>query len=173
MMAEDTAGLMDALGIRCTHILGISTGSRIALALAARYPGLVQSLVLNVAAARSPDKDDPEAAASFERLRTAMTQPGFAEKVLAHPPTIASFLRQFEALREFDGRKLLGKIHAPTLIVNCTADPSTPVRFAEELRDGIPDARLILLEEDHMVARTNPDLLIQPMLDFLSDNKIG
>ncbi|MDD1686534.1 alpha/beta fold hydrolase [Methanoregula sp.] len=167
LMADDTAGLMDAIGIRQAHVMGISTGARIALSLAARFPGRVKSLILHVAAARSPDKEDKAAGTSFERLRAAMTQPGFMEKVLPHPPTIASFLRQFEALREFDGRPLLGKIRAPTMIVNCTGDPSTPVRYAEELRDCIPGARLVMLDGDHLVARTSPDRLVQPLIAFL------
>jgi pimeloyl-ACP methyl ester carboxylesterase len=169
MMADDTAGLMDAIGIRSAHILGISTGSRIALAIAARHPDKVRSLVLNVAAARSPDREDPEAAAAFERLRVAMTQPGFAETVLVHPPSVASFKRQFEALREFDGRSLLGQIGAPVLIVNGTQDRSTPVRYAEELRAGIPGARLVLVDSHHMFARIVPDLLIRPTFAFLAE----
>jgi len=169
MMADDTVGFMDAIGISQASVLGISTGARIALSLAARFPGRVKNLILHVAACRSPDMEDKDAAASFERLRAAMTQPGFMEKVLAHPPTIASFLRQFEALREFDGRPLLGKIRAPALVVNCTGDPSTPVRYGEELRDGIPGARLIMLDGDHLLARTSPDRLVGPALAFLAD----
>jgi len=169
MMADDAAGLIDAIGIQSAHILGISTGSRIALAVAARHPDRVRSLVLNVAAARSPDREDAEAAAAFGRLRVAMTQPGFAETVLAHPPTVASFKRQFEALREFDGRSLLGQIGVPVLIVNGTRDPSTPVGYAEELRAGIPGARLVLVDGDHMFARIAPDLLIRPALAFLAE----
>ncbi|MCK9342336.1 MAG: alpha/beta hydrolase [Massilibacteroides sp.] len=169
MMADDTAGLMDAIGIRRAHILGISTGSRIALAVAARHPDKVRSLVLHVAAARSPDREDPEAAAAFERLRVAMTQPGFAETVLAHPPTVASFERQYEALRLFDGRSLLGQIGVPVLIVNGTRDRSTPVGYVEELRAGIPGARLVLVDSHHMFARITPDLLIRPALAFLTE----
>ncbi|MEN6517830.1 MAG: alpha/beta fold hydrolase [Methanospirillum sp.] len=168
-MAVDTVGLMDAIGIPGAHLLGISTGSRIALAVAARSPERVRSLILNVAAARSPDRDDPVAAGAFERLRTAMTQPGFAERTLAHPPTIASFLRQFEALRTFDGRPLLGRIRCSVLIVNSTRDASVPVGYAEELRAGIPDARLVFVESDHLVARTDPDLLLDPALAFLRE----
>ena len=51
MMADDTASLMDSLNIRSAHILGISTGSRIALSLASRYPKSIKSLILHVAAA--------------------------------------------------------------------------------------------------------------------------
>lgn len=170
MMADDTAGLMDAIGIRQAHVFGISTGARIALALAARHPEKVKNLILHVAACRSPEKEDPGAEAAFERLRVAMTTQGFAEKMLAHPPTVASFLRQFEALKEFDGRALLGTIRAPTLIVNATKDVSTPVRFGKELLDGIPDARLILVEGDHLIARTSPDLLVPAVLDFLKNS---
>jgi len=168
-MAADTVGLMDAIDLPRAHILGISTGSRIALAVAARLPGRVRSLILNVAAARSPDRDDPVAAGAFERLRTAMTQPGFAERTLVHPPTIASFLRQFEALRAFDGRPLLGWIRCPVLIVNGMRDASVPVRYAEELQAGIPDARLVLVESGHLFARTDPALLLNPALSFLGE----
>jgi 3-oxoadipate enol-lactonase len=46
MMAHDTAGLMQTLGIQQAHILGISMGGRIALALSLRYPESVKKLVL-------------------------------------------------------------------------------------------------------------------------------
>lgn len=172
-MAGDTVGLMDVIDLPSAHILGISTGSRIAMTVAARHPERVRSLILNVAAARSPDRDDPVAAGAFERLRTAMTQPGFAERALVHPPTIASFLRQFEALRAFDGRPLLGRIRCPVLIVNGMRDASVPVGYAEELRGGIPDARLALVESDHLFARTEPDLLLNPALSFLREFEGG
>jgi pimeloyl-ACP methyl ester carboxylesterase len=167
-MAGDTIGLMDALGVRRTHVIGISMGSRIALALAARYPERVKSLILNVAAARSPCRDDPQAALAYERLRAGMTQPAVLAMAGRYPPTVESFLRLFDALKDFDGRNLLSRITAPTLIVNGTKDASTPVKFAEELRAGIPGARLILVEEDHMFIRTKPDLLLEPALDFMA-----
>ncbi len=170
MMAEDSVGLLDKLGIKSAHILGISMGSRIALIMAAKYPERVKSLILNVAAARSTC-DDPRAARSYERLYAAMTQPGFLEVTGGYPPTVESFIRQFEALKNFDGINLLGKINAPTLIVNSTKDDSTPVKFAEELFEGISNSKLILVEEDHLFIRTKPGLLIEPVLEFLE--KLG
>ena len=166
MMAEDTVGLLDKLNIESAHVLGISMGSRIALIMAAKYPERVKSLILNVAAARSTC-DDPQAASSHEKLYAAMTQPGFLEVMGGYPPTVESFIRQFEALKNFDGIDLLGKINAPTLIVNSTKDDSTPVIFAEELFEGISNSKLILVEEDHLFIRTKPDLLIEPVLEFL------
>jgi 3-oxoadipate enol-lactonase len=46
MMADDTAGIMQTLGIQQAHILGISMGGRIALALALRHAKSVKKLVL-------------------------------------------------------------------------------------------------------------------------------
>lgn len=166
IMADDTVGLMDKLGIKSAHILGISMGSRIAIVMAAKYPERVKSLILNVAAARSTC-EDPQAARSYERLYAAMTQPGFLEIMGGYTPTIESFIRQFEALKNFDGRDLLNKINAPTLIVNSTKDDSTPVKFAEELFEGISNSKLVLVEEDHLFIRTKPDLLIEPVFGFL------
>src|SRR5258708_6484535 len=53
MMAEDTAGLMQALGMKQARVLGISMGGRIALTLALRYPERVKKLVLVSTSARS------------------------------------------------------------------------------------------------------------------------
>lgn len=168
-MAGDTVGLMDAIGIERAHFLAISMGSRIALAVAAKHPEKVKSLVLNVAAARALVKEDPQTALSYERLRAAFTQPAILAASGKYPPTVKSFLRLFEALKEFDGRGLLGDIKAPTLIVNGTKDASTPVKCAEELSEGISGARLILVEEDHMFQRTKPELLLKPALEFWAE----
>src|SRR5579884_503569 len=46
MMADDTAGLLQAIGITHAHILGVSMGGRIAVSLTLRHPSLVKSLIL-------------------------------------------------------------------------------------------------------------------------------
>lgn len=81
-----------------------------------------------------------------------------------------SFLRQFRAGIGFDGRKLLRSIRAPTLIVNGTRDEFVPMKITRELVSGIAGAKLILVEGgDHMFAVKSPDLLIDPVLDFLGN----
>lgn len=67
----------------------------------------------------------------------------------------------------YDGRRLLGRIRAPTLIVNGTRDPLVPMRITRELAEGIPGSDLVLVEGDHLFAATDPDLLLVPALSFL------
>jgi pimeloyl-ACP methyl ester carboxylesterase len=46
MMADDTVGLMDYLGIEESHILGISMGGMIAQVIAINYPERINKLIL-------------------------------------------------------------------------------------------------------------------------------
>jgi pimeloyl-ACP methyl ester carboxylesterase len=171
MMAEDTLSLMNHLNIDKAHILGISLGSRIALTLAAKNPERVESLILNVAASRSPQKNYKNAAVAYERLKEALKNPEMLKAMGKYPPSQKSFLRLFDALERFDGTEMLKNIKAPTIIINGTKDASTPIKCANELKNGIKNSKLILVDDNHFFIRTQPELLIKPMLKFIKDLK--
>ncbi len=73
-----------------------------------------------------------------------------------------------EAVAQFDGRTVIGRITTPTLIVNETRDPFVPVILSREHAGGICGAKLILVDGDHLFARTQPDAFVGPATDFLA-----
>src|SRR5262245_20103199 len=78
-MADDAAGLLDALAVDRAHVVGVSMGGMIAQELTLRYPGRVRSLVL---ACTYPEPDaDIERNRRFtvERLGGSVTSEGQVE----------------------------------------------------------------------------------------------
>src|SRR3954467_9482059 len=61
-LADDLAGLLDALGVEKAHIVGLSLGGMTAQAFGARYPERAQSLVLMATSAYLPHGWDERAA---------------------------------------------------------------------------------------------------------------
>jgi pimeloyl-ACP methyl ester carboxylesterase len=171
MMAEDTIGLMDEMGIKSAHFIGISMGSRIAQVIGVKYPERVKSLILNVAAARYPDplKSITDTSLEDPYLREKMLQESGIMFMQKYSPNPESFLRQIKAMSDFDGRKQLSQIKASTLIVNGTKDHFVPMGLTEELASGIKGSKLILIEGNHFFAAIEPELLIGPALEFLEE----
>jgi pimeloyl-ACP methyl ester carboxylesterase len=134
MMAEDTIGLMDEIGIKSAHVLGISMGSRIAVVMAAKYLERVKSLILNVAAAGFPEMFKSILDVSLENmdLREKLLQKTGIVFIQKYPPNHESFLRQLKAMADFNGRDYLGKIKASTLIINGTKDQLAPMALTED-----------------------------------------
>ncbi len=78
MMAEDVAGLMDALGIPRAMVAGISMGSAIAQQLALAFPDKVQSLLLISSWARC-DRYMQDVFEHFHRMRAVVSPEHFLQ----------------------------------------------------------------------------------------------
>jgi 3-oxoadipate enol-lactonase/4-carboxymuconolactone decarboxylase len=162
MHARDALALLDALGARTAHVVGLSIGGRIALELAAIAPERVASLVLMDTALEFPP---PEA--WQERIDAVMEHGSgvLADVVMPRwvvDPSLPSSkgLRQMlertdrrgyagsaAALRDARAAPLQGRIACPTTVVVGDRDVATPVEMAREVQAMIPGSELVVLRE--------------------------
>jgi 3-oxoadipate enol-lactonase len=142
MMAEDTAGLMDALDISGATVLGISMGGRIAMALTLEHPDLVARLILvSTSAVARPDNGPTR----MEMLRFVGNlfrgkhrQPAYAQS------------RQSQASHVYECIDRLDEIRVPTTIMHGRNDFIFPLRNAEDIRHGIAVSQLVTFRGGHM-----------------------
>jgi 3-oxoadipate enol-lactonase len=138
-MADDVAGLFGALELAHADIVGYSMGGKIALQLAADHPELVDHLVLAATAARPPVTHRfsrrwlmMDVVSRIPMLRKADGQPSYA------------FEAQRRASKSFDGRPLLARVKASTLIIRARRDRIVPASDAAELEDICGSSRVDL-----------------------------
>jgi len=173
-MADDAAGLLDALEIKRAHICGMSMGGMIAQTMAIRHPSRLLSLISIYSNTGNPELPQPkpevmelllaappnEREASVEhmvRLFKTIAGPGFpvddewTRKIVAQcydrcfcPQGIA---RQLVAIWAHGNRKpALASVKVPTLVIHGTADPLVSVEGGKDTAKAIPGAQLMLIE---------------------------
>ena len=160
-------------------LAGFSMGGYIAREMARLAPQRVQSLILIATSAR-PDSQ----ATREQRAKAALNTPpgpfrGLSRGAIAtslHPDRAGDaaligrvramgerlgpevFLRQ--SLLERGDLERLGEIGCPTLVVAAAQDQLRSLAQAEELRDGIPGARLEVVERSgHLIPLEQPAVL--------------
>ena len=171
MMADDTAGLMSALGIDSARVAGISMGGAVAQTLALQHPGKVRSLVLISTWARC----DPYAKVIFEhfkKMRAAADPGDFTEllqlwiyaadyvaanldalrqgqqdaRTAENPMPQHAFDAQCDACISHDALDQLASIHAPTLLTVGDPDIFTPRPFSQAIHERITGAEMVVFE---------------------------
>ena len=165
--ADAVAGLADALDLGRPHLVGLSFGGGLALAVYERRPDLVGSLVLASAYAGwagSLPKDEIDA--RLERMRTDVELPQ-QQWVESYLPTFfagqispeikddvvammlesrpAGIRPMAEAFAVADLRPMLSRIEVPTLLLYGDADSRAPRPVADALAAGIPRSELVML----------------------------
>jgi len=172
LFADDTAGLMDALKISSAHVLGISMGGMIAQELALKYPEKVEKLILcsttcggsksilasqevldALTADRSglPAEEAAKIIVPFCFTKDFMdNNPDFLElmirQILKAPISNEAYARQLNAILQFDTYERLSQIKAPTLVLHGKRDILVPPENGSILVKGIPNAKLVKLE---------------------------
>lgn len=187
-MADDMAGLLAALGVDWAHVVGFSMGGAVAQALAVRHPEKVRSLVLVNTFARLRPKGWTEWRYTITRTlalfinmalharleaRELFPHPGQAglrrvafQRLCANDP--AAYRAALIAAARYDGRRDLGRIRAPTLVVAGLEDTVVPLRAKQELAAGIPNAQLVTIPHSrHATPSDRPVAFNRVVMDFL------
>jgi 3-oxoadipate enol-lactonase len=164
MMADDAAGLLKALGVRRTDVLGASMGGRIAMDLAIRYPDMVRGLILVSTSARVTRESRSSFGLRFGKLTKMITGSGAFG---SSPQPYYAFMRQLEASSAYDCTDRLGRISAPTLIMRGDRDTLAPRDLAEEAHSGIKGSRLIEFKGGHIFFLLENGKFTDAVSDFL------
>ncbi len=174
-MAQDAVGLMDALDIERSHVVGVSMGGMIGQILAAKHAERVQSLtsIMSTSGHRSLPRPRREVRQHIFQARPAEAS---REEVVAHavrtiqligsprypvePDTIRThaeeaydrayypdgILRHVGAIiADGNRRGRLRAIRRPSLVIHGTDDPLVPVEGGMDTAEHIPGARLELI----------------------------
>jgi len=181
----DLLALLDRLEIEYASICGLSIGGLVGMWLASEAPERVGRLVLCCTAPRfDPELYDARAskvrAEGVGSIADTVLERWFTPEFrAARPETVAwagSMLRGTpaegyagccEVLRDTDVRGRLGEIRAPTLVIAGAEDPAATVDQAEEIRDSIPEARLIVVEAAHLANVEQPEAVTREILEHL------
>ncbi|MCC6751916.1 MAG: alpha/beta hydrolase [Deltaproteobacteria bacterium] len=197
--AEAVLELLDRLGLRRVHLVGVSFGGFVALELALRQPERLEKLVLVGPAGVEPTVEEAErVAAAFgypEDIAEVLVPPDveglkrFLDTVFYRPRYIPRFVlrellhQEFHRHREAKQRlcrglldqlrpvEELAEIAVRTLLVWGRHDPLLPPSIGERLARGLPNATLALLERS-----AHPPMLEEParfndvVLRFLAES---
>ncbi len=196
MLAADTAGLLDALGIEKAVIMGHSMGGFIAQALAIDFPQKVSKLILSATNFGGPNHVPvtPEAFAvlsdttsdpltRFTNGLKVSTAPGWAdanpeivrewvEWRVANPLDVAAYQAQLAiglalTSEEAAFENKLSQISVPTLIVFGAHDQVVPPENAKLLVRQIPGSRIsIIPDAGHFFPIEVPEAASQMIIDF-------
>jgi pimeloyl-ACP methyl ester carboxylesterase len=173
-MANDTMGLMDALGIKSAHLVGASMGGMIAQEATINYPQRVRSLTSIMSTTGNPRLPQPtrEAAAmllapppktydeyiarfaqTWKILRVGSfpedeaLDPSRAARIYSRGLNPAGVGRQLRAILASGSRKeRLASVKAPTLVIHGTVDPLVRPEGGKDTAASIPGAKLVMID---------------------------
>jgi 3-oxoadipate enol-lactonase len=166
MLADDAVRLLDALGIRQVHFIGLSMGGMIGQQIGARYPERIYSLSLCDTASEMPPRSMWEERLSIASrqgtagLLDATIQRWFTGPYIARKPEsiekvrrmilstgIEGFAACASAVRDMAQTTMLLKVKAPTIVLVGRQDPGCTVEQSTVIHRMIDGSQMIVLED--------------------------
>jgi len=196
MMAVDTAGLLDTMGVEKSHVMGFSMGGMVAQAVAIDHPEKVSSLVLcgtspgglhrvgsdvhvqtELALIANPLPEMTERDRTVKLLY--LLYPGdyvdanlealiLDETYVDHPTPDYALHRQSQAIAGFDSYGQLPSLRMPVLVMTGEDDVLVPPDNSETLAERIPGAELVKIPgAGHGFLKQRTDEAVPKILGFL------
>jgi pimeloyl-ACP methyl ester carboxylesterase len=194
-LAHDVAAALAALGERSVHVVGLSLGGCVGLALAAGDPTRVRSLTLVNSFARLSPSGLRGAVRLAKRVATTCVAPmpivaaQVARALFPNPDQAEhyrravdslsrnsrrTYLASMAAIATFDARRHLDAVRCPTLLIVGEHDRTVPPGAAEALRRGIPHAELLVVRNSgHATPYDQPETFNRVVLDFIARAETG
>ncbi|HWA13061.1 MAG TPA: 3-oxoadipate enol-lactonase [Burkholderiales bacterium] len=189
MLADDLLGLLDGLGIREAHYVGLSMGGMIGMTFALKHPGRLRSLVLCDTTSRVP----PEAAPVWEgRIQTAkargmeplveptlqrwFTEPFYQSNkammqrvgAMIRATPVDGYVGCCHAIPKIDLTDRLGAIRVPVQVIVGDQDAGTPVAMSQAIHDAIPGSELVVIPSaSHLSNLEQPQAFNRALAAFL------
>jgi len=162
MMADDTRGLLEVLGVQKANVMGISLGGRIAISFALRYPDMVKRLIL---VSTSPKVSDTRSRRLYLALTEIPRRLGAVWK--EYPQPQYAYTRQLKASEGFDAIGKLHQIAAPTLVMHGKKDRLAPYVMALDMQERIPHSQMRTFDGGHWFPFLHPKEFTATVNEFL------
>jgi 3-oxoadipate enol-lactonase len=167
-LADDVKGLLETLGVRETHWMGLSMGGMIGQTFALKYPGILRSLVLADTSSRIPEEAQPLWAErikvaeskgmeplvqpTLERWFTApyrAAQPDQMKRVgtMIRATPVAGYVGCCHAIPKLNLTARLKDIKVPALVIVGDQDAGTPPAMAQAIHENLPGSELVTIKD--------------------------
>ncbi|HRA79168.1 MAG TPA: 3-oxoadipate enol-lactonase [Burkholderiaceae bacterium] len=186
-LGRDVLAVMDAAGVGRAHLCGVSIGAMIGIWVAAHAPDRIDRLVLSNTSAKLAPEGFAERirlvreggiAAIADTVLGRFFTAGFVAQADARFHSVRTTLLQVDqagyigccaALRDMDLRPLLARVAAPTLVVTCRDDQSTPAAMGEAIAAAIPGAKHVQWTLAHIPFVEAPAAYVELLAGFLDE----
>lgn len=189
MHADDVKALLDFLGIKKAHVIGISYGGEVGMIFTIKYPETVKSLVVTCSVPKADRyarlmADKWMMAARFRSgkylfltMVTDIYSPAFINNnwnfiertILAFEEVdFDAFIELLKSFMELDIEDKLHSIKVPTLVIGAEYDRTKPWIYSKMISDKIPNSKLLIIKDaGHVVIWEKPDEYNKAILEFL------